>query len=112
MYAPEVAGFSSGATGKLQVVPVKVCTMFADGPRPIAYSPPKYSDIVKVEDEPETRYNPISISGFIPSASKAKTQLVTFSLFLMGSSRPADAYIFRECLRRVSLCLFFSTCSP
>lgn len=69
VYPPEVAGFSSNSSRRLQSVPVEVCTMYADGPRPIAYSPPKYSDIVPVDEDPETRYNPISIGGWISSTA-------------------------------------------
>lgn len=51
MYPPEVAGFTSSPGGKLQTVPVNICAMYAEGPRPIAYSPPVYDQIVRVYDD-------------------------------------------------------------
>lgn len=66
MYPPEVAGFISDSGSKLRGIPVEICTTYADGPRPIAYSPPKHSDIVRVKEGPEMgNVNPISISELV-----------------------------------------------
>ena len=62
VYPPEATGFSSNARGRLENTPVEICTVFADGPRPIAYSPPKYTDVMQVvEEESATRYHQMSI---------------------------------------------------
>lgn len=66
MFPPEVTGFISDPGSKLQGIPVEICTTYADGPRPIAYSPPKHSDIVRVEEGPEMgNIDPMSISELV-----------------------------------------------
>ncbi|EKM55932.1 uncharacterized protein PHACADRAFT_184666 [Phanerochaete carnosa HHB-10118-sp] len=52
MYPPEIAGFTATASSRLQTTPVDICTMYADGPRPVACSPPVYDEIVRVVEEP------------------------------------------------------------
>lgn len=66
MYLPEVAGFVPNESGKLQSVPVEVFTMYATGPRPVVYSSPEQN--VTPNEEPGTRYNPIT--GISPHAGQ------------------------------------------
>ncbi|KIP05984.1 hypothetical protein PHLGIDRAFT_14153 [Phlebiopsis gigantea 11061_1 CR5-6] len=59
LYPPHIAGFKSeGAKGdKLATVPVDMCAYFADGPRPIVYSPPTYSETHEPELDSLNRFN-------------------------------------------------------
>ena len=77
MYPPEVAGFAPDTSGRLQTVPIDICTMYAEGPRPVAYSPPAYDEIVRViEEAPGSQASPtmgavdslvLQIRGITPS---------------------------------------------
>ena len=70
MYAPKTAGFSPERTGKIHTVTVEICTRYAEGPRPVAYSPPKYDELFQDldDDQERTRHNTFSPGTSIPLA--------------------------------------------
>ncbi|KAI0087350.1 hypothetical protein BDY19DRAFT_995046 [Irpex rosettiformis] len=53
IYSPDAVGFVNSSPTKkpLQVTSVEIATLYADGPRPMKYSPPKYDDLTRAAED-------------------------------------------------------------